>query len=376
MHVRGVFAALVLAPFCLAGDAYFEMSAPPDKTTFVIRVAGPAAIQKARDVLSGIETESVHVMGKIVAAPAFYNPAWNFHLDPGSISFFGMATEVCDGAASGIASHLDEVGGALLPNNMWCPWSSVLVREVPEPANAAGYITSVSAADYNGVALAPGSIVSAFGTALAADSAAAGGVPLPETLGGVSVTVTDSSGTVRPAGLFFVSPAQVNYVLPEGTPRGLATVTLTTAGGATATEKIFVQPVYPSLFTLGGETEGAPAAWIFRVRADGSSAYEPVAQADGTLIPIDLGPESDVLYLSVLGTGIRTRPSLESVGVSFNGIGAVASYAGPQPETPGLDQVNVAVPRGLAGQGEVRVTVSIDLSDRFVKSNAVRIAVK
>jgi uncharacterized protein (TIGR03437 family) len=380
MNVRRVSAALlVLASSCFAGDAYFEMSAPPDKQTFVIRVAGATAIQKARDIVAGRETESVHVMGRIVAAPAFYNPSWSFHLDPGSISYFSMATEVCDGAPSEIAAHLSEVGGALLPNNRWCPWSSVLVREVSEPAQAANYITDVSAADYNGVALAAGSLVSAFGTALAAEPAAVQRSPLPETMGGVSVKVADSAGTARPAGLYYVSPEQVNYVLPEGTANGLATVTLTTSTGAAVSEKIFVQPVYPSLFTLGGVREGAPAGWIYRVRAlkwFDSTSYEAIAKPDGTLIPIDLGPSTDSVYLSVLGTGIRSRPSLDAVRVSFTGSSAAALYAGPQAEMAGLDQINVLLPRELAGQGEILVTVSMEVGDRVVTSNAVRIAIQ
>jgi uncharacterized protein (TIGR03437 family) len=36
------------------------------------------------------------------------------------------------------------------------------------------------------------------------------------------------------------------------------------------------------------------------------------------------------------------------------------SYAGPQPEYPGLDQVNVLLPRSLRGRGEVNVALTVD----------------
>jgi len=35
-------------------------------------------------------------------------------------------------------------------------------------------------------------------------------------------------------------------------------------------------------------------------------------------------------------------------------------YAGPQPQYPGLDQVNIIIPRSLAGAGEVPITLTLD----------------
>jgi uncharacterized protein (TIGR03437 family) len=44
-------------------------------------------------------------------------------------------------------------------------------------------------------------------------------------------------------------------------------------------------------------------------------------------------------------------------------------YVGPQPDTPGLDQLNVKLPRSLAGVGEVDVVLTVDGKP----SNTVRI---
>jgi len=73
----------------------------------------------------------------------------------------------------------------------------------------------VNAASFTpGAAVAPGGIAAAFGAGLAASAASANAVPLPTTLGGVSVTI----GGV-PAPLFFVAPGQINFQVPRGTDR-------------------------------------------------------------------------------------------------------------------------------------------------------------
>jgi hypothetical protein len=87
-------------------------------------------IQEARDIVSGIETDAISVMGTIVKAPAPYNPYWSYHLDPGSISFFEFAIEVCDASPVYVEDHLSEVGEAFLPGSVWCPWSSRVVAEM------------------------------------------------------------------------------------------------------------------------------------------------------------------------------------------------------------------------------------------------------
>src|SRR5262249_50105929 len=148
---------------------------------FVIKLTDPAKIQKARDILSGKETNARHVSGVIVKQPACYNTPWSFHLDPQSIEFFQSAIEVCDGAMGYIESHLDEVGGALLPCNRWCSWGSHLVREIPPPACNDG-VKSVSAASYRRAGLTGESIVAAFGSDLANATEAATALPLPTTL--------------------------------------------------------------------------------------------------------------------------------------------------------------------------------------------------
>ena len=96
--------------------------------TFVIEIVDPARIDEARKIISSKSSKGV--MGTVVPKSASYNPPWSWHLNPATISFFDMATEVCDCNVDYLEEHLSEIGGAFLPNSSWCPWGSRLVKEV------------------------------------------------------------------------------------------------------------------------------------------------------------------------------------------------------------------------------------------------------
>jgi hypothetical protein len=116
-----------------SSSAYFVFDYPPAPDTFVFKLTDPKKIQEARDILSGKQKDRTHVTGIIVTSAAPYNPGWGFHYEPESISFFEMSIEVCDAAIEYVEEHLDEVGGAFLPGNRWCPWGSRLLREISWP---------------------------------------------------------------------------------------------------------------------------------------------------------------------------------------------------------------------------------------------------
>src|ERR1039458_4449683 len=96
---------------------------------------------------------------------------------------------------------------------------------VANPSTAV--VTTVSAASGTAPVTAD-SIVSLYGVNIstAVYTASAGPpAPLPPALGGVSATITDSSGKTAPIGLIVVTPNQVNAVLPAGLETGEATIT-------------------------------------------------------------------------------------------------------------------------------------------------------
>ncbi len=233
---------------------------------------------------------------------------------------------------------------------------------------AAPAFASVSAASFAMGTLAPESIVAGFGTNLAAATPGANTLPLPTTLGGVSVVVKDVLGVERLAPLFFVSPSQINYQLPAGTAIGEASVTVKRSGQddrPVAAGLLQIAPVAPGLFLADGGRQGVPVATVLRVRADGSQSYEPVAQFNAAtfryeLLPIDLGAGTDQVFVVAFGTGFRHRSALAAVTATIGGANAEVAFAGAQGSLVGVDQANIRIPRSLAGRDEVDVVLQAD----------------
>jgi uncharacterized protein (TIGR03437 family) len=242
--------------------------------------------------------------------------------------------------------------------------SSQQLASINHPGGFAA-VASVSAASYSEAAVAREAIVAAFGSNLATATAAANATPLPTTLAGTRVVVRDSEGAEREAPLFFVSPAQINYQIPLEAAVGEGVVTITNADGKIVTGAIEIAAIAPGLFTADSSGRGIAAATALRVRADGSQQFEPVAQFDAlqgriAAVPIDLGEVGDQVFLLLFGAGLRHRSMMEAVSVTIGGVEAPVTYAGAQGGFVGLDQVNVRVPRELAGRGEVDVVMIVD----------------
>src|SRR5437764_735424 len=81
----------------------------------------------------------------------------------------------------------------------------------------------------------------------------------PPAMPGVSVAVKDPAGTQRPAPLYYVSPGQINFEVPEGTATGSASFTVNN-GSSTQTLTANVQSVAPTLFSMSGTGTGVAAA--------------------------------------------------------------------------------------------------------------------
>ncbi len=226
-------------------------------------------------------------------------------------------------------------------------------------------VVSVSAASFVGDTLAPESITAAFGDRLATEVLSANTVPLPTQLAGTTVKIRDSVGIEREAPLFFVAPTQINYLIPPGTISGTAAVTVTSRNGTISTGSLNIASVAPGFFTANSSGQGLAAAVVLRVKADNSQSFEPVARFDPALnrvvaVPIDLGPETDQLFLIAYGTGMRFRSSLMTTSANIGGMIANVLYAGPAEGFVGLDQCNLPISRALAGRGQVNVILTVD----------------
>lgn len=236
-------------------------------------------------------------------------------------------------------------------------------------------VATTSAASFLDYGVAPDSITALFGSGLAAGTAVATAQPLPTTLGGVSVRIRDSAGVERVSPLFYTSPGQINYQVPAGSASGEARVTV--VGSSSPTEgTVLIQPAMPGIFTANADGAGVPAGSVLRYRNDTLLASEPLFVRDGSggryvPAPISLGEAGDQHYLVLFGTGWRNRASSSSVRAVVGGVEAPVVYAGAQGYYAGLDQINILIPRELAGRGAVDVTVIVGAQS----SNTVQVRI-
>jgi uncharacterized protein (TIGR03437 family) len=234
-------------------------------------------------------------------------------------------------------------------------------------------VISVPATYFRVTALAPESIVAAFGVAMATTEQSAQSLPLPNDMAGTSVIVKDSSGVERPAPLFYISPTQINYLVPKDTQSGEATVTVFNGYGSSSTGKIYITAVSPGIFTADSSGGGLAAALVCRIKPGARDCiYEPVAEFNRELnkfvaTPIDLSLPGDQVFLALFGSGIRFRSDLSTVSAAVGGTSVEVYYAGPQ-GYEGLDQLNLLLPASLTGRKEVDVRVNVEgLSANMVK---------
>ena len=241
-----------------------------------------------------------------------------------------------------------------------------------------GSVVTTSAASLtdNG-AVAPESLAAAFGIGFTTAPQVASGPALPLSLAGVSVSVVDSNGSARQAPLLAVTSTQINFEIPAGTASGNANVAVLQNGSVIEQGKVLVAPIAPGVFAADGSGEGLPVAQVVRIRPDGTQSYEAVAQFDSARnqyvpVPIDLSPGSGTAFLTLYGTGIRSRSAASAVTVAIGTAVIPASFAGPNPQFPGVDQVNLQLPGSLAGSGAVDVLLSVD---GFL-ANVVRLTIR
>jgi uncharacterized protein (TIGR03437 family) len=183
-------------------------------------------------------------------------------------------------------------------------------------------------------------------------------------LGGVSVQVGG-----QPAGLIFVSPSQINFWVPPGTALGQLGVSVNASDGTVvASGTMNVLQTAPALFSLDASGQG-PGAVLNAVTYQGAPFFVVTSQ--------NAGPDKRT-RLSLFGTGLRlaglqgTAPPEGNVAASVSATALEISpatqeeaslslsveYAGPAPGFFGLDQVNVVLPSGLDGAGNVNIVLS------------------
>ncbi|MCX6901932.1 MAG: hypothetical protein NTW03_00325 [Verrucomicrobia bacterium] len=185
--------------------------------------------------------------------------------------------------------------------------------------------------------IAPGSFATVFGQNLCPQTMAGEWVApgqLPMTLGGCSVAVNGA-----PAMMQYVSPGQINFIMPAGVGSGQATVTVNN-GSQMMAGNVMAGIAGPGMFALNGMGMGEGA------------------MLNGTMWK--LGPFSTTTggqptYVSMYVTGLdpTTKPT-----VTIGGIPVDVMWFGNAPGYAGLQQINLMLPSGMAGVGRAPVTVT------------------
>ncbi len=233
--------------------------------------------------------------------------------------------------------------------------------------NGASFLTGSTSA---------GAVLTILADSGLADSAlAAATSTLSAKLGTTSVSITDSAGKTQLCSLYYVSPQQINLVVPDGMATGKATVTVQRDNGKNVSGTVTIDPVAPGLFSMG--TSGVGAMVGLRVDASGNRSDVPVfaynkAQNTYTAAPIDLGATGDQVYLSLYGTGIRGGNAV-NISVTIGNKPVPVLGAAAQSQYPGLDQVNIGpLPRTLAGSGNTNLVLRVNNAG----ANAITVNIK
>ncbi|MES1257755.1 MAG: hypothetical protein ABUS51_04965, partial [Acidobacteriota bacterium] len=200
-------------------------------------------------------------------------------------------------------------------------------------------------------ALAPGTLVQVTGTALSSKSAAAPAGPLPTSLNGTQVLI---GGILAP--ISAVSPVSVTAELPFGLTPGMQYQVIVSANGALTT---------PDTVQLSGTSPGVaadPGGLVQAMHLDGSAVTEDAPAAPGEIL-VMLGAGLGLTDTPVAdGDPSPSTPLANAVSMpslTIDGTPAAILFAGLQPGTVGIYQINFTVP-ATAKNGDLTLVLSQD----------------
>jgi uncharacterized protein (TIGR03437 family) len=311
---------------------------------------------------SGGQVGAVYILGGrnsagsrafLIANPTATATSWQIVLPGGIPAGTVIRRRQISAATSAVQSSTLAELSSELP-----AWGTQMITFEAAGTPAARIFSAASAVEQQ---LAPDSLASIYASGV--DMSAA-----------TSVSISDSAGAVRAGTVQFASAGQVNVALPAALALGRAAFSVLAGTRVLAAGTIEVVQVAPGVFSLTGDGKGIAAANVVRYPQGGSPRVEPIAQYDAasrrwTAVPVDLSPPGDRVFLFLYGTGVRRAGK---VSVTVGGADAPLGFAGTQGEFAGLDQMNVELPRSLAGRGTAPIVVTADGK----AANSVEVALK
>ena len=217
--------------------------------------------------------------------------------------------------------------------------------------NPAGVLNAASSAPFT-AGVAPGELITLYGTNLAATTTVSPTIPFPTTLADVQVTI---NGTLAP--IYYVSPGQASVIVPYGITGGIAEIQVNNNGATSNVVTVFTNGTSPGVFTIPVGGLGYAAA---------------LHASDNSLVTTDkpaTAGEYISVYLTGLGAVTPTIPdgdagpastfstTVNTITVLVGGRSATVSYSGLAPGLAGLYQINFQVPSGVA-TGDVSLGIA------------------
>lgn len=232
---------------------------------------------------------------------------------------------------------------------------------VPSTAPAFTAAGVVHAATQTAEALAPNTIATIYGSHLSFTTRAVAppdlsNGELPDSLDGVSVSVLGI--TCR---LFFVSPGQINFLIPYELTGSSAPVKVSRQGIVSAAVTIQLSATAPAFFQWNGNLALATHSNGVLVSADAPA----VAGETIVLYAAGLGrtsPDSVSGRVATTATALFYAAQLQ---ILVDGIAVPAAnilYAGLAPGFAGLYQINLTLPAGLRANPEIRIAIGAQSS--------------
>jgi uncharacterized protein (TIGR03437 family) len=239
---------------------------------------------------------------------------------------------------------------------------TVKVTLVVSPTGTPVVLTIVSGASLQPTALSPGEIVTIFGNGIGPATPTTGTSFTPSANGTVATTLANVTVTFNnvPAPLLFVSPGQINAIVPyEVAGQTSVPVAINNNGTTSATFTVPVAAVAPAIFSLADNGNGQGA--ILNSNASINGTGNPAAP--GSIISIFATGEGQLVPAGTTGciTGgtLPVPKPVAAVSVTVGGQSASIDYAGEAPDAVcGLLQINATLPSNLsAGQQPVVLTI-------------------
>jgi uncharacterized protein (TIGR03437 family) len=201
--------------------------------------------------------------------------------------------------------------------------------------------------------IAPGAIISIFGQNLA-DGTAEGGVPRDTVLSG---TLAVLGGVSLP--LLYVSPAQINAIVPYGIPVNTSQQLLVQRGtNLTLPVPIPIALAQPGVFTVNGT--GAGQGHVYDSTGKLVDATNPAKAGDAIVIYCaGLGPVDQAVFAGFPAPSDPLARTGYPVQVTIGGSDAQVLFAGLAPQFTGLYQINAVVPAGVAAEGSVSLVITV-----------------